>query len=450
MIIMVYSSYNAATIGESLGAPEYSYWFVRRAFWPVLERFGIVVPVTDPGREVDTIRASAAARGQQCVFFSFEPPHKTVLGLDCRTIPVFAWEFDSIPDEAWDDEPRNDWRGVLAATGGAITHSRFSVDAVRRTMGADFPVWSIPAPVYDANAPFAEEARPCQPPTEIAISGIAIDSAQLDADVFAMHRAFADGLDSLRALARYLEQPDRPRQVLEIAGVVYTAIFNPIDGRKNFNDLLGAFIWAFREVADATLILKITHFDPVRGLQPVLADIAKHGVFRCRVLLIHGMLPDDEYRALMRLTSYTVNASTNEGQCLPLMEFMSAGRPAISPAHSAMLDYIDESNAFVVPSAARPYIWPHDSRQAIRTHRYCVSVAGLIRAYRESYLVAKQDPARYTAMSRAASTAMRDFCSIAVVEQRLSEVLGMRAAAPPQAEPDAAQPRAAHAIQVEE
>ena len=95
MIIMVYSAFNAGSIGESLGAPEYSYWFVRRAFWPILERFGIVIPVTDPKREVDTVRRSAAARGQDCVFLSFEPPHKTTLGLECRCSPGSSIRFQT-------------------------------------------------------------------------------------------------------------------------------------------------------------------------------------------------------------------------------------------------------------------------------------------------------------------------------------------------------------------
>jgi glycosyltransferase involved in cell wall biosynthesis len=422
MIIMVYSAFTANSIDESLGAPEYSYWFVRKAFWPVLERFGIVVPVTDPKREVDTIRASAAARGEESVFFSFEPPHKTTLGLACRTIPVFAWEFDSIPDEGFDEEPRNDWRMVLGATGSAITHSRFSVDAVRRGMGAEYPVWSIPAPVYDANAPYAAEARPYQPETLLHLSGIVIDSAQVDLSLFSLHRSYSDGLESLRALSRFLTE-EKITTALRVRGVVYTVVFNPIDGRKNFNDLLGGFLWAFRDVEDATLILKITHFDPVRGMLPVLADLAKHGVFKCRVLLVHGMLPDQEYRDLMRLTSYAVNASTNEGQCLPLMEFMSAGRPAVAPLHSSMLDYITDQNAFVVRSTERLATWPHDPREGYRSKRYMVSVADLIRAYRESYRVARHDPARYAAMSEAASASLRDFCSSDLVEQRLGDVL---------------------------
>ena len=425
MIIMVYSAYTAGSIDAALGAPEYSYWFVRRAFWPVLERFGIVIPIGDPKREVDVVRRSAAARGQDCVYLSFEPPHKTTLGLDCRTIPVFAWEFDTIPDDVWEEEPRHDWRSVLAATGSAITHSSFSVAAVRRSMGPDYPIWSIPAPVFDANAVHAAAARPVQPPTDLALSGIAIDSAQLQSDLFSLSRAFADGRGALRALASYLDLPGRPDQIVRLRGVIYTSIFNPLDGRKNFSDLLGAFIWAFRDVDDATLILKITHFDPVRGLQPALSDIAKHGHFRCRVLLIHGMLPDDQYGALLRLTSYAVNASTNEGQCLPLMEFMSAGRPAVTPSHTAMLDYVTEQNSFVVRSTLRPYNWPHDPRAAVTTYHNCVSIQDLIRAYRESYRVAKQEPDRYAAMSRAATASLRDFCSTAVVTQRLAEALGV-------------------------
>jgi glycosyltransferase involved in cell wall biosynthesis len=230
--------------------------------------------------------------------------------------------------------------------------------------------------------------------------------------------------------------------------VIYTTIFNPIDGRKNFNDLLGGFIWAFRDIDDATLILKITHHDPVRGLQPVLADLAKHGPFRCRVLLVHGMLPDDEYRALVQLSSYAVNTSTNEGQCLPLMEFMSAGRPAIAPAHTALLDYIDQYNAFVVKHTPRPFVWPHDPRGALRTHRFTVSFADLIRAYRESYAVAKRDPGRYAAMSRAATTALQGFCSIDIVQRRLAEVLAPSMAPPIGA--GRADAGSAHAVLLEE
>jgi hypothetical protein len=92
-----------------------------------------------------------------------------------------------------------------------------------------------------------------------------------------------------------------------------------------------------------------------------------------------------------------------------------------------MLDYINDQNAFVVHSAERPSTWPHDPRQAMRSVRHVVSVADVIRAYRESYTVAKHDPARYASMSQAATSALRDFCSTDVVEKRLAEALNVPA-----------------------
>ncbi len=422
MIIMVHSAYNAASIEDSLGAPEYSYWFVRRAFWPMLERFGIVVPVTDPAREVGAIQRTAGARHVSSVFFSFEPPHKARPGLGCPTVPVFAWEFDTIPDEVWEDDTRHDWTTVLAATGLAVTHSTFSRDVVRRRMGAAYPIWSIPAPVHAALAHHAAGARGWHAAETLSVTGIALDSRQLDLAPFAMQRAHQDGIESLRALAAHVAQYGPLPKRLTLRGVIYTAIFNPVDGRKNWTDLLIGFVWAFRDQADATLIMKATHFDPVRGLLPLLSDLAKLGPFSCRVLFIHGMLPDAEYQALIRATSYTINASTNEGQCLPLMEFMSAGRPAISPLHTAMLDYVSAENAFLVETFPHPAAWPHDPREAVRTSRNTTRFPSLVRAYEDSFRVARDAPARYAAMSEAATAALAAFCSDTVVAGRLADV----------------------------
>ena len=64
MIIFQHSAFNAQSIGAHLGAPEYSYWFVRNAFRPVLERLGIVVPINESASEVDRYFRNAAAHDQ--------------------------------------------------------------------------------------------------------------------------------------------------------------------------------------------------------------------------------------------------------------------------------------------------------------------------------------------------------------------------------------------------
>jgi hypothetical protein len=248
MIILDYSLFDARAIADHLGAPDYSYWFVRKAFRPYFERFGIVVPITDPAREVDHIRATAAAHGESSVFFSFNPPHATTLGLNCPTVPVFAWEFDSLPNEPWQDDPRHDWTTVFRRVPAAITHSQFAVDVVRRALGETYPIWSIPAPVYQSNAARSISARGWQAPSELSITGLAIDAGAVDLTLFDVDRARTEGAKAIKALsARVRSRLERPLR-FTLSGVVYTAVLNPVDQRKNWNDLLAAFIWAFRTI----------------------------------------------------------------------------------------------------------------------------------------------------------------------------------------------------------
>ena len=252
MIILEHSAYDAHTIGAYLGLPEYSYWFVRKAFRPILERFGEVVPVIDPAVEVDRIFRYARAHDQPCVYFSFNPPHYTTLGLQCLTVPVFAWEFDTMPDEAWEENPRNDWTAVLRQTPAAITHSQFAARVARRSMGDDYPIWSIPAPVYRQNAKWVGSALGWRPATRLTISGLVIDAGTIDLSLFNAQRAQSDGAQALKRLERRILDPKRQSFRLTISGVIYTAVFNPVDGRKNWTDMLAGFIWAFRDVSTAT------------------------------------------------------------------------------------------------------------------------------------------------------------------------------------------------------
>jgi glycosyltransferase involved in cell wall biosynthesis len=252
-------------------------------------------------------------------------------------------------------------------------------------------------------------------------SALAVDAADIDLSLFSAPR-LGEGHRALRLLRRAASDPARPQQFLHLQGVVYTTIFNPADGRKNWIDMLAGFVWAFRGTPDATLVLKLTHSDMLEGMQQVLEHLVKLGPFRCRVVLIHGMLSDAAYGALIEATSFTVNTSDGEGQCLPLMEFMSAGRPAVAPRHTAMIDYIDDDNAFVVSSRVRQSFWPHDERQAIRCLRHQISFADLVRAFQRSYAVGARDPQLYARMSAAAVEALRKYCSEEVVVARLIEV----------------------------
>lgn len=475
MKILVYSAMNAETVLHNLGEPEYSYFFVLREFMPVLQQLGEVEIIDDPASEVDRRYHAALERGQQCAFLSFSPPHLTTLGLDCPTIPVFAWEFSSMPGETWwQDRPEMDWRWCLEQCAGAIVHSQQSAQAVRALMGDAFPVVDIPAPLQDRMAGarqwLSQMDRVAGEPIEIS-RGTLFDTHDSEMERWLpteddIIRAVAEARSvipidenkgyrrgpktarriTLEHLVAWYQQvlgprlPDalrRPldlwaartdpwqlgRRQLKLDGVVFTSLFNPHDGRKNWVDMVTAFCVEFRDQPDATLVLKLGHRRHEDALQGFLMLLPRLPRFRCRLVILNGFLADEAYLQLLGGTHFAVNTSYGEGQCLPLMEYMSCGRPAVSPCHSALADYIRPDNAFSVDSWADATAWPHDPRVAYRTLRQQVDWASLRRAYRAAFECYRNQPDRYRAMAQAAEQRMQQHCSQAVALRRLSALL---------------------------
>ena len=373
MLIIIHSETNKTTIRQNLGRPEYSYYFVLRnsvRCWKRSARWSKSAIPTNWWTASTTTAASAANPASS----SFSPPHRTPIHHACPTIPVFAWEFSTLPSETWHGEPRHDWRHVLRHSGRAITHSSFTVDVVRAAMGRDYPVLSVPAPVWDrfANRASQQAGRPEARDVRLRLDGLLVDSRQLD---LAVH---ADPEPSAEVLAL----PDRAAKQVELSldGVIYTSVFNPYDGRKNWQDMISAFCATFRDEPDATLVLKLTHHNVGEALADMLHHLYKNQSYRCRIVLIHGYLADPDYERLVEATSYVVNTSYGEGQCLPLMEFMSSGKPAVAPRNTAMIDYIDADNAFIVDSSEEATAWPTTRvRPTARCahHRLGVAVPGL-------------------------------------------------------------------------
>ncbi|WP_374289316.1 glycosyltransferase [Pseudomonas fluvialis] len=479
MKILVYSYYNAKTIAGSMGLPDYSYYFVLKDFLPVLRELGEVI-VVEREQDIQSACQQAVDSGQPSLFLSFTPPHKTPLGLPCTTLPVFAWEFSSIPNEHWQNDKRQNWCLVLQELGAAITHSGQIVQAVRRELGDDFPIISVPSPVWDKYAQLRRcERNPLTPATLHLSSGVVIDShdprlwpyiAGEDCVALAVQeqrerksqRLFDEGAQaasidrlshesalqvSKRHLRSYwtelcdalslkdpLDKPlpsrDEPRLPvwknrrcsLQLEGVVFTSLFNPYDGRKNWADMLTAFCSAFRHTPDATLVFKLGHREYLSAVHDMLIWMARMPRFECRVVLLQGYLEGESFEQLIRSTSFVVNAAYGEGQCLPLMEFMSCGVPAVAPCHSGMADYMDEQVGFVVNSWEDGTAWCHDPRLAYRTLRHQIDWASLRDAYQAAYRCIKERPADYARLSEAAIERMSGHCSREVAKQRLGKL----------------------------
>jgi len=422
VIILVHTAFRHDNVQHNLGQPEYSYYFVLREFLPLLEGFGHVIDIRDPEKEVDTIYRASQQQGIPCIFLSFMPPNKTPIGLACPTVPVFAWEYSTLPNESFGNKPRNDWRRVLTYLGHAITHSTFAADAVRSQLGAHFPILVAPAPLWNRMAARQEVSRQTQAHVShahINVEGLVIDSLLTDLTPYSMTARRASAPTPLPLPKERQEGPS----LLTLDGIVYTSVFNPGDGRKNWLDMIGAFCEAFRHATDATLFMKLSHHDISEIVPDMLECLHKAGDFACRVVIFQGYLPQEDYERLVDATSYAVNCSHGEGQCLPLMEYMSCGKPAISPRHTAMDDYVDESCAFIVKSSLVPGTWPHDQRQAFRTLREQVHFGSLVQAYRASHYVARHEPLTYACMAQAAIRSLQGYCSREAVGQPLRQFL---------------------------
>jgi glycosyltransferase involved in cell wall biosynthesis len=706
MHFLLYSRINETTIRRSLGAPEYSYYFLLKEFRPVFERLGTVTVVTEPA-EADVHHEAALVRGEGCVLVAFTAPQNLPAGLRCPVVPLFAWEFERIPDEAWGGNPQNDWRSVLGACGRAITLSGHAVQAVRAAMGADFPVVAVPVPIWERmHAARALCERPRDATLSLRVDGAVLNTADYDVDAqsmlnrnplqcfesrvwdgtprvldFSLHaggegaligfylaepwgawsrnaevaialpwmlhgdvsvelelRAYgsnqgrpllvglgggyqvfqlgpgsetrvfrfalaepshllqirgmqtrhpADGTEErtlgvglsrvrvwrtpgaqqavpgdgetgfatvvecragapgevllrgfwgaddwgawscseapwiqlprpvsgrvaveielmghgpnagatltvyLGAQVRSLvpgpalapqrlefdlgepaqvlgftgvrptgtgdardpralgiglrrvvltELGERPaaaqhdakahvRHVVRLDGIVFTSVLNPCDDRKNWLLLVSAFCFAFADADDATLVLKMTHHSQQRYLFDFHALLQRLPPFRCRIVMLHGYLEGEDYERLIARTDYYVNVSKAEGLCIPLMEFMICGKPALAPRHTSMLDYLDESNSIGIAAGTEPCIWPHDERGVLRTLQYRVAWDATVEALRRSRRLFLEEPQRYRDMGSAAARTMQAYCGFDHVRSRLEFFFGLAATA---------------------
>ncbi|MCU1719259.1 glycosyltransferase [Pseudomonas sp. 5P_3.1_Bac2] len=452
MIILVGSKIDQSSITSALGKPEYSYYFLLKEFLPALEQLGQVISVTSLD-QINSLHQEHSAAGEQVIFLSFSPPHQTPVELTCPTVVVFAWEFDSLPatreGEApsayWYTQPENDWRHVFTRIAGTIATSREAAELVAQVDTRPGKVAAIPASVWDRYQALCPQQgwRVYRKNKQFQFTGMLLDSRtlRLNAENYIVqpvpettriHRALLRGWWHELRLGRHpkTDAPPKPapvkassaQHILQLEGVVYTSVFNPSDGRKNWSEMLSAFCWAFRDRKDATLLLKMTHHDIEQYRATIIKMMARLAPFQCRVVVVHGFLDDAEYRQLIEVTDYYVNCSSGEGLCIPLMEFLSSGKPAIAPLHTAMADYLHEDFAFIVDSSTQLTDWPHDPTGLCLTHSQRINWDSLRNAYYQSYTLASQEE-HYQSMSRAACAHMSQFCSVAQVSQQLQQFL---------------------------
>jgi hypothetical protein len=192
--------------------------------------------------------------------------------------------------------------------------------------------------------------------------------------------------------------------------------------------LLSAFLRALGDRSDATLVVKLV-INPrleAAGLNGLLAHYRGLGMpHRCKLVFVSAYLSEAQMVELARASTYYVNAARAEGACLPLQDFLAAGRPGVAPAHTAMAEYFDSNLGFVVDSHPEPASWPHAPDKRCTTSWHRIVWQSLHDQFRASYETACRQPARYQALADQGRQRMRDFASVERVWPRLEAALNL-------------------------
>ncbi|MEN6405242.1 MAG: hypothetical protein ABFC77_02100 [Thermoguttaceae bacterium] len=443
--------------GKNLGCPGYSYDFVVRLFAPLLEQWGELTVVA--AEDVDRAVAEARLRGREPIHVSFLPLQDVRLAADAPNVVVPAWEFPDIPDHEFDGKPENNWVAMAAKCDSLIVGGPFTRDAFRKA-GVQTPIQIVQVPTPDEyfQVPWWTPDRH----TLLECPGHGFSWCEPELPSLPSHEGRRQGLKravrgGVRALCRDVGRfilrdrlyrtirvashfgrcewrgesagirpaamPVSSESQLDLSGVVYTSIFNPSDSRKNWGDLLTAFLWALRDCEDATLVLKLVANRP-EIVNWVWNFCHRSGIsHRCRVVFVPTFLSDGQLIELATGTTYYLTTTRAEGNCLPLLNYLAAGRPGISPCHTAISDYFGRDVGFVVESHPEPAAFPHDSQLRKTTTWHRLVWTSLVEEIRRSYEIAKHDRSAYGRLARNAREKMLHWNSNAVVASRLQESL---------------------------
>lgn len=457
------SSLSAADVANRCGDDCYSYYFVQRAFLPLLERWGRVEEVSQSAGRVHDAVAEARRAGEAALHLSFLPLQYLQLTEGAVNVAFPFWEYPDIPSYDVAGNPRNNWVRMADCLDLILTACQFTRDSFLRA-GVKTPVEVVPVPIADEyfSVPPWEPRQsvvlecPCYVLPQVVpaprLSHVARRAAtrasvKLREQCRMVYRrgvrpllpaAFHRRLASQSHAVIGKEPPPvvlRPEDIFpipfaasdraELSGVVYSTILNPFDIRKNWRGIIDAFLRGLGD-EDATLVVKLAVSQRMRqeALHNVLHFYRRLRIrHRARVVVIGSYLSDEQMIDLTRASTYYLNASHAEGACLPLQDALAAGRPGVAPAHTAMAEYIDEEVAFAVPSRPEAIHWQWDPTGRRTTTWQAIRRRDLVQQLRASFDTLRRNPGLYRAMAAGGRQRMTDLAGAPQVWRRLSAAL---------------------------
>ncbi|MBF0333072.1 MAG: glycosyltransferase, partial [Alphaproteobacteria bacterium] len=130
--------------------------------------------------------------------------------------------------------------------------------------------------------------------------------------------------------------------------------------RKNLGGLLRVWLRATRDSDDAALVLKVGKgHDGDRALflkilRHVEGQVGRTAGQAAPLFVMTGRYPDETIAQLHGSCTHYISLSFGEGWDLPMTQAGASGLALIAPAHSAYLEYLDDSTATLLPARRCP------------------------------------------------------------------------------------------------
>ena len=344
--------------GEALGANHYAWSAAAENFTLMLDAFKEDWrPMLKPHlvNQSNAQYFDVAPSDLHLSFQSFEYLRHTRA---CKNIAHVTWEFSQFPDlrQCRAANRINYGHPLEQFISPAIlkmnqvwTGCQFTADALKRAGLHD--VYTVPAPIVFS------EARVKKPPRIVGL--------QFLDNLYARLSAFSQGLNLYqvnirRGIFSGLALPPEPQLLKKILEkfskkvFIFGMIANPHDRRNNLQSAIRGFQIAVSKLGnfDIIFIVKLSCREKPEEIQSLLGALLESslGTFS-NIYFTNDYIPGPKMIDFYRMLDFYLCTSRCEGQNLPLLEAMSQGIIPVSTNNTAMLDYLNQANSFIIPDS---------------------------------------------------------------------------------------------------
>lgn len=332
------------------------------------------------------------------VHISFKPAQFLRTAGGFTNVAHVAWEFDKLRSKYSSNPvlPANDDVRMLSAfdqvwVGCEFTKRVFIENGLSKTI-------TIPAPIKVSEKPLAERDQ-LQLLTQVD------QLRKLNMKCFPIsvrNHGFMYAQRSIQHAPREISRILQP--IVRNGGKAFLQILNPHDSRKNLKKTIKAFHAFHFKNPNSVLILKFTSPEKNERVYEILRWFLddSHALDAQGIYFTTDYIPESFKSEFMGLFDFYLSPSRAEGQNLPLQEAMAAGLIPISTCNTAMLDYINPDNSFVIkstPCAVSQLTCPDQSIWGLEWHD-CTEV-DIYKALTQAHASKKETLSKKRAQSKA-------------------------------------------------